>query len=454
MSSARTTTHRHPARRGWLAAALVTSLILVSACSPSGKHASSPTTSLAAQTCTKPVAFDPPSRFDMAHAVPLTDEQALHGTLHDTTFYSITNSTLHATDLTCQKRSWSTDLSTSTKQDYLTRPFIVGDTVITLTGNKAEPEPKPTAADDTTPNYTINITGISTRTKKVSWRTHTDVYSSVFNSASAFYKYSPPEQCFNLNVIEHDDEILVTIDVVDGARSTLSVDSGTGDVRWTGEGRVIITASGRYAIASTDNNESPAIVVDLQTGRTIASLPAPSSGTSIYNVAPLVDPDGDTSRLVLQLRGQDKSHWYLRFSSADGTTEPFTPAADDMRYQLNCYAAAAPVLLCQDDKYFYGIDSTSGHALWKSNLGLDRVTQYDGYAYGAVKKDDYMYSIVDLSTGKIVKEETDFMPIGYMSSGDNGDPIQVNEFGAVGTLCDRSVAPAASRCAVWAPASG
>ena len=139
----------------------------------------------------------------------------------------------------------------------------------------------------------------------------------------------------------------------------------------------------------------------------------------------------------------------VRFSSKDGTIEPFVPAEDDVRYADTNYCEAEPgqtVMLCgsQRDKGLYGVERASGEVLWsydkRTSEAMNGTTQYHGYVYGRS-------GVFDLETGEIVGPDTRLGQIERPGAeAYEKRPIMVNEYGAVGRLEPEQHA--------WVPASG
>jgi len=438
-------------RTRWrMVAGLVGVAVGVSACT--GPDGTSTATTTVDHPCTVGVAFDPPRDFDLACAVSLSEDEALHGRLDGTTFYSVTGSALHAIDLVDPQQSWSVSL-TDPDQDYLRRPFLLAGTVVVMTGEEYK-------GDDPSTNYTVNITGISTSTRDVSWERSVPVYSDRWPA-------SIPEMWFSLGATEHDGELLIALgDGVDPL--TLLLDPSTGEVRWTSDVTVGATATGQYAIAARGYLDW--VILDLLTGQVVRPLVDVSSFGSNHYVGIsryVVDPDGDESHISVLVRGSYASggapdESYLQLSSVDASSHLFTPADNDVRYEhdTGCQEEAGqPVLLCQNSTLglSYGVDRASGQVLWTSERTMTDVALYHGRAYGLLVSSNVAnrYAAVDMGTGHTLISYPNIMPIGYVSTArdiNRQAPIQVNEFGMVGMVCDQS-----QRCTaddhVWAPAS-
>ena len=457
---------RFTSRGRWVVASLVVGVVVgLSACTGPGKGSAS---AAADHPCTVGAAFDPPAYFDLACTVPLSEDEALYGKLYGTTLYSVVDSTLRATDLVDPQRSWSVSLPGGS-QDSLVRPFLLAGTAVVMTGEKYE-------GDDQSINYTVNITGISTRTRDVSWERSVPVYSTALEMAKIGYSRASdgPETWVFPDAAEYDGGLLITLGPpVDTA--TMLLDPGTGEVRWTSDAEVVATAAGQYSVARIDCPSARIVpswaIVDLQTGQVVAPIDVSSFGNykAIDPYQYVATPDGDESDIGVLVRGSyvsgsDSSsdgylEGYLLVSSVDASIRPFAPADDDVRYgpDVDCWNdAGQPVLLCLNNSrqgHSYGVDRASGQVLWTSSTKWTDVTVFHGRAYVRLGGEGG-YTVVDVSTDE-VKGNVNVYPIGY-TIGDGYDrsrPIQVNEFGMVGMMCGSSGACTADDY-VWAPASG
>lgn len=425
------------ARRPWVAIGAVVLTVGLSGCSGSGGKAETEEAGTAAPSLPAiGTPFDPPSRFDLTRAVPLTMDEATHGALYGTTFYSLTDSALHATNLATGEQTWSATPSSDSQQHYLAPPFVHDSIVVAVT------------AEETSPGssvYLINTFGVDAGTGAVLWNAVTSPVAAALipgNDVSEF--------CWAV-VTDHDGDLLITL------RGTFEptsffVDASDGAVLWQVDMTVFATASGPYALAAPRDGvyNSPAILsFDLRTGKTGAHLT-----DSAANVRLPVDPDGDDSSIVMSYSDVATAtaptsgpRTVVRFSSADSTVQSFVPEEeDDVRYQVNSFCTLEPgqtVVLCYDrDGNVYGVSATSGDTVWK--MRLEMVTQYHGNVYGAVPHGPSV--VVALDTGQTLSSDVPVRPLIMSADGLLGDrPIMVNQYGAVGM---------AGSGYVWAPASG
>ncbi|MCL2091772.1 MAG: PQQ-binding-like beta-propeller repeat protein [Micrococcales bacterium] len=430
-------------RCGWLVCGMVGILLGVSACTDSEGLGT------ATDTRSPSVAFDPPSQFDLARAVTLTEDEALQGTLHGTVLFFVSDGAVHATDLAEKKPLWSTNLSEHTKQDYVRSPFVLGDAVVVASGERRE--------DGTAlSNYVVGIAGFDAFTGKVVWRLSIPIYSlplEMYDGRKSDPSEYRPHAWFGLTIAERDEGLLVSLGNGAGPYTTLMLDPSTGDLRWQADVMMIGTASGRYGVAAPgDRNFVPgdAVALDLHTGEVVAQLSESSSARS----RSFVDRYGDGSYIIFSIFDDSSTKRFLRFSSTDASVQPFDPADDDLRYMPEISCSLEPeqaVALCQDEisNSAYGIDPSSGRVVWAlaepRDEALTYATQFHGNVYGLLNKRG---AVVSLDTGKVIESNLGVRPIGDIVNFSSMS-IKINEYGAIGMLGETS----ATGKYVWVPTS-
>ena len=384
----------------------------------------------------EPLAFDPPSSFDLERAVPLTEDEAQDGTLHGTTLFVVIDGVLRATDLGDERQLWSTRLPTDTDQDYLRPPFVLGGTVIVATGEL----PK-----DVTPesNYTVNLFGFDASTGETRWEMSTPMYTLL-----------APR--FGLQLSERDGELLVTMGFQTAPFATLLLDPGTGELRWKADVVLVASTDDRYAVATPENQftASHAVALDLETGEVVAQL----SETGSTCGQSYVDPHEGGSSITFSVVNEDSTVSFFRFSSTDATVQPFTPVEGDIRYAAGSSCSleeGQTVALCQvgPSDLAYGVDAVSGQVLWafdgSDGPTLEYAGQYHGSVYGLLGGE---YVVVALATGEIINRNLEVSPATVTNSLTQSSSAKVNEYGAVGIPDDNAMR--SQSLYVWAPASG
>jgi len=311
----------------------------------------------------------------------------------------------------------------------------------------------PAEEDRDAGDYLITFTGVDTNTHTVAWA---HPVPARYDSA---YDYLRPhlvpraDLWFTLDAVLRPDGVLISaFSKYDQNFATLLVDDA--GVRWQTDMPALGPTIGRYTLSTADHGHSPfgnLVVLDLSTGQVRERLDPSLRAAYRY-----LDPQGDESRSVIRFDGGAAPDSYLRFSSQDGTMEPFVPGKDDVRYDRDCEAEPGQVvILCNNTpgRGFAGVDRTSGKVLWTLGSStmdtLYGTAHYHGYLYG---KYGAVYS---LETGDVVNSSTGLSHIGGADAYEDFErgltvsrmrPIIVNEYGAVGRIGPERH--------VWVPASG
>jgi len=406
--------------RRWLAVGLVASALGVSACTDVGGSDQPSTTAATGVAPTSPVAFDPPSRFDLTRAVELTDIQCRQGTLHGTTLLWVEDNTVRSTDLAGLGRPWTTTLPSGQAQIYLEQPLVVGDVVVVVTVE---------GTDAAGPEYhpVINIVGLGIDDGTVLWNVPVPTGRGAAFDHSAYARLH-----------ERNGEVLVVFSMwVD--RQTMILDPASGDVRLESDAETIHAVSGRYAFGERGTDM---VSVDLETGET-APLRSTAMGRSY------IDP-ADAAYIIIDL---DHAETLLRFSSVDGTVETFERNPDDIRYSRDyrcLHGGDQPVLVCGTTSQPYstvGADLASGEVVWTLDEQLGLKVAFHGNLYGEIGHGGIRatYAVFDQLTGEAMTRD-----IGLKSVDD--EPVQVNEYGIMGFVM-KSGDPLEGKFA-WAPTSG
>ncbi len=425
-----TTTGARSTVRWWVAISLVGAL--VSACTGHDEKGVPDPPETAQAALGTP--FDPPLSFDSSRAVTLTDGDDLDGVLHDTTFYRFTEGTLRSVDLTTGKMRWTADLSHDSEQYYLGSVLVLDDIVVVPTAERPPHE----KYDDM---FTVNVFGVDAMTGEVVWDATTGLQISVIGGLE-------PHAFSRAVLAAQDGGVLVAFDPNQAHIPTFLVDGEPGGTRWAYNTQIWAT-TGPYAVSYDTSYQDTYLrgytvsVFDLRTGQVVERLEDFSTSLSLH-----LDPSGDESRVVVKIMTENSVR-YLRFSSTDGTTEPFVPAEGDIRYQegITCTREAdQSVALCDDhDGRVYGVAAASGEVIWAydgmPNDVMHNPVQYHGNIYGILESDT-TYSVVSLDNGEMLGR-TPLAPLAATAS--FTQQVMVNQYGMVGRL---------DGTYVWVPSSG
>ncbi|MCL2092083.1 MAG: PQQ-binding-like beta-propeller repeat protein [Micrococcales bacterium] len=428
---------RHGGR--WLLLGLVAALAWVPGCTD--QTGSDPATT---SPSTLGVPFDPPTGFDLTRAVTLTQDQALHGTLHGTTLLSFADGALVSIDLLTGRPSWSVDLSADTARDYLYPPYVLDRTVVLATGQPLE-DPTPEE------NYAVDLVAVSLDTGTITWQRSFEL--------QAFGRYlARPQDMFDVKMIERDDGLVVSVGLSVEPFTTALLDSATGEVRWQADLMVVGASTGRYAVAVSGDGMFPVrpVALDLETGQVLKAL---SDLPDQVSYSPLPDPGGDLSAVAVAIVPEDSATVYLRMSSVDATTEQFTPGPDDVRYAhgLQCFPEEdQAVMLCRGyGKGFrsvYGVEVSTGRLVWSwagEGYRIDYATQHHGHVYGM---QDGRSVVLAMDTDEIVNRDVGVEPLRQLDLDHTDEPVKVNEYGMVGMVKSHD-SQQRTDTYVWVPAN-
>jgi len=298
--------------------------------------------------------------------------------------------------------------------------------------------------------YVVNTVGIDTGTGAVAWKDTTSPLG-----------VSPPlpghdlSEIFQAVVTDHGDDLLVLLRGIIDPSTSFFIDASSGAMLWQVGMLVFATASGPYALAAPRDAEFdyPTILsFDLRTGKTGAQVAGSTTDVRLH-----IDPDDNDSNIVMSYADIDVANMategprtFLRFSSIDATVKPFVPdKADEVQYQADNLCTLEPgqkVALCRNinndlDGSVYGISTTSGQGVWKSDKEMSNVTQFHGDVYGTAN--DGSSVALALDTGRTLSPDLQVGPI--MDTDGTRQPIMVNQYGAVGMV---------GGAYVWVPAIG